>query len=409
MITNEKVDKIMKRFICRLAPLVLCLFSLTSCWSSKELNEVAIATAIGIDKSDSGYHLSVQVLNPAEIVSFNPTSRTAVTTYQTDGETLFQAFRRLTVEAPRKVYFSHVQSVVFGEEMAKSGILKTLDFLSRDHEMRTDFLLVIAKETTAEELLTVLTPMDKIPASKMVSSLENAEKNWAPTHTVKLDELINTLVGDGVEAVLTGVLLKGDPEIGMDMGNVEKVHPPTTIQISNIGVFKRDKLVGWLTEDESKGFNYLQDNVKSTIINVPCSDNSAASVSIEVISTKTKLTSKINNHIPTITAAIQMEGNVGDVECKTNLTNPQNLKEVEESVENDVKDKMVKSVKAAKELKSDIFGFGTLLYRNHPGEWKVMKQNWDEAFQEVEVKYEVNVTIPRLGTITESFQRKGDD
>lgn len=399
----------MKRFICRLLLLVLCLSSLTGCWSSKELNEVAIATSIGIDKSDKGYTLSVQILNPGEIVSFNPTSRAAVTTYRTNGETVFEALRRLTVEAPRKIYFSHVQSVVFGEEMAKSGILSTLDFLSRDHEMRTDFLLVIAKETTAEDLLNILTPMDKIPASKMSSSLENAEKNWAPTHSVKLDELINTLVGDGVEAVLTGVLLKGDPEIGMEMSNVEKVHPPTKIQISNIGVFKLDKLVGWLTEDESKGFNYLQDNVKSTIINVPCSDNSASSISIEVIHTSTKLKSNIKNHLPTFSASVQIEGNVGDVECKTNYTDSKNLEELEEKVENDVKDKMEKAVKAAKELNSDIFGFGTLLYRNHPSEWKEMKHNWDEKFQEVDVTFEVDVTIPRLGTITESFQRKGDD
>ncbi|MBN8210419.1 Ger(x)C family spore germination protein [Bacillus sp. NTK071] len=396
----------MKRFVCHLLPLVLCLITLTSCWSSKELNQVAIATAIGIDKSDDGYLLSVQILNPGEIVSQNPTSRAAVTTYRTSGETLFQAFRRLTVEAPRKVYFSHVQKVVFGEELAKSGILKTLDFLSRDHEMRTDFLLVIAKDTKAEELLNILTPMDKIPASKMVSSLEMSEKNWAPTHTVKLDELINTLVGDGVEAVLTGINLKGDPEIGMDMKNVEKVDPPTTIQIGNIGVFKGDKLVGWLNEDESKGFNYLQDNVESTIINVPCSDNAA---SVEVINTNTKLKIQLKNHIPTVTATIRMEGNVGDVECSMDFTNPKNLEELENKVENDVKDKMEKSVKAAKELNSDIFGFGTLLYRSNPNEWKVMKKNWDDDFQEVKVNYEVHATIPRLGTITESFQRKGDD
>ncbi|TKD72095.1 Ger(x)C family spore germination protein [Pseudalkalibacillus hwajinpoensis] len=396
----------MKFIVCRLLPLVICLITLTSCWSSKELNQVAIATAIGIDKSDDGYLLSVQVLNPGEIVSQNPTSRAAVTTYRTTGGTLFEAFRRLTVEAPRKVYFSHVQKVVFGEELAESGILKTLDFLSRDHEMRTDFLLVIAKDTKADELLKILTPMDKIPASKMVSSLEMSEKNWAPTHTVKLDELINTLVGDGVEAVLTGINLKGDPEIGIDMKNVEKVDPPTTIQIGNIGVFKGDKLVGWLNEDESKGFNYLQDNVESTIINVPCSENSA---SVEVVNTNTKLKVQLRNHIPTITATVRIEGNVGDVECSTDFTNPKNLEDLENKVENDVKDKMEKSVKAAKELNSDIFGFGTLLYRSNPNEWKVMKKSWDDDFQDVEVNYEVHATIPRLGTITESFQRKGDD
>ena len=397
----------MKRLILRLSPLFFCLIFLTSCWSSKELNEIGIATAIGIDKAETGYMVTAQIINPGEIASKNPTTRTAVTTYRASGTTIFEAFRRLTLEAPRKMYFSHVQKVVFGEELAEAGIQKPLDFLSRDHEMRTDFLIVIAKGTTADKLLNILTPMDKIPASKMVSSLEMSEKNWAPTKTVKLDELINTLASDGHESVLTGVFIKGEPQIGTNIENVENVDTPTTVNIDHLGVFKDDKLIGWLNEVESKGLNYFENNVTNTVVNVPCSEGDT---SVELIQATTKVKGRIINNVPTITAVVRVVGNVGDVECEIDLTNPASITKLEEKVEKDIQSKMEEAVTIAQnDFNSDIFGFGEIIHLDDPHEWRRIKDNWDEEFKNVKVNYQVHASIQRLGTITDSFQRKVGD
>ncbi|MDQ7863513.1 Ger(x)C family spore germination C-terminal domain-containing protein [Peribacillus frigoritolerans] len=37
-----------------------------------------------------------------------------------------------------------------------------------------------------------------------------------------------------------------------------------------LGVFKKDKLVGWLNRNDSKGVSYITDHVKSTAVNIPC-------------------------------------------------------------------------------------------------------------------------------------------
>ncbi|WP_283152464.1 Ger(x)C family spore germination protein [Guptibacillus hwajinpoensis] len=394
----------MRAYVYRLATLLTCLFLLTSCWSSKELNEIAIATAIAIDKSDEGYLLTVQIINPGEIASDSPTNRTATTTYRSSGETLFEAFRRLTVQAPRKVYFSHVQMIVFGEEAAKSGIVQSLDFLSRDHEMRTDFLLVIAKDTRAGQLLNILTPMDKISSSKIVSSLKMSEQNWAPTYAVKLDELLNKLSNEGIEAVLTAIVVNGDPNVGKNSKNLEKTEPSTTIQIAHIGVFKGDKLIGWLNEDESKGFNYFINNVTSTIVNVPCSQKNA---SIEIISAKLSIEGHMEKNVPHIEATVRVDGNVGDLECNVDLTNPRTIRMFEAMVEKDIQSKMESAVSASQDkFNSDILGFGALIHREHPDQWRMLKNHWNEEFKNVEVDYTIHATIQRTGNITDSVQRK---
>lgn len=95
----------------------------------------------------------------------------------------------VTTAAPRKIYLSHMRMVVIGEEVAKDGIGEILAFLSRDHSMRSDFYLVVTRETKAEEALKVPTSIEIIPANKLYSSLEMSEQTWAPTHAVTIDEL----------------------------------------------------------------------------------------------------------------------------------------------------------------------------------------------------------------------------
>ena len=50
----------MKKIILLILPLLL----LTGCYNYRELNELAIATAVEVDKIDNEFHLLVQVANP---------------------------------------------------------------------------------------------------------------------------------------------------------------------------------------------------------------------------------------------------------------------------------------------------------------------------------------------------------
>lgn len=395
----------MKKNLVLLFNLILLISLLTGCWNSREIDELSIATAIGIDKAENGYIVSVQLINPGEVASEKATNRTAVTTYRTYGETEFEALRRLTLETPRKIYLSHLRLLVFGEEFAKEHIGKTLDFFSRDHELRTDFYIVVAKDTKAEKLLNILTPVEQIPANKMFSSLEMSEKAWASTYHVQLDELISSILSDGKNPVLTGVAIKGDPEIGMNRSNLESVDPPVTLQIRMIAGFKDDTLVGWLDEEESIGFNYIMDRVKSTIVTVPCTDN--GKLSVELIRTKAKVKVNIQNGKPKIDIEVWGEANIGDVECKIDLSKTESIYEVEKKISEEIISVMEAAVKKAQnDLKSDIFGFGEAIHRADPKAWENLKKDWDTEFETLEVSMKVDIRIRREGTITKSTQHK---
>lgn len=394
------MGKIIKLILILLLILCLC----TSCWNRRELNDLSIAMALGIDKAkEDHYQISIQVVLPEE--AKEPSYYTPVKIYSEKAKSLFEAFRRMTTEVPRKVYLPHFRIMVIGEDLAKEGITDILDMLIRDHEFRSDFYIIVSKDGyTAKDILEVMTPFEKIPSQEMFSILETSETAWAPTVGVKLDDLINNLKAEGKEAVLTGVTIEGKGDTkSKSKDNVEKLKPNGVIKMSDIAVFKGDKLVGWLNEKESKGYNYLSNNVVSTVGAVNCPDADGTFI-VEIKKADTKIKSKIKDSKPEINISASISANIGEARCNLDLENEKTVQKLQSSLEKQVKDVLSSSVKAAQEdMESDIFGFGENIHKSHPKEWEKLKDNWENEFKDLTVTYDVKANIKLTGTIDQSL------
>src|SRR5690606_1539963 len=292
---------------------------------------------------------------------------TPVTTYSATGHILFEASRKLTTKTPSEIYMSHLRIIVVGEEVAKEGIYDVLDVLSRDPEVRTDFYVLIAREHKAKDILGMLTSISKIPANKMFNALNASADSWAATGKKRLHELMDEIVSDGIQPTLTGIKVEGDPKAVKGKENIPYVIPNSIITFHGTGVFKKNKLVGWLTEEESKGLNYVKDNVESTAIVFKQNDDF---IGIELIKSKTEITPKIRHGVPSITVKISGDANVAEVNTKIDLSSPSVIAQLEKQSNKDVKDIITKTVhKAQKDFKSDIFGFGKAIHKNDPKAW----------------------------------------
>ncbi|RCW51033.1 Ger(x)C family spore germination protein [Paenibacillus prosopidis] len=387
---------------------LLLLFPLTGCWNRRELNELGISVGIGIDKAEKGYRVSVQVVNPGEVTAGKTSgNRTPITLYEATGDTIFEAIRKITTISPRVIYLAHLRVLVIGESLAREGIEKPLDHFSRDHEVRTDFFIVIAKGSTAKDVLKVLTPIEKIPANKLYLSLETSQKVWAPTATVTLDELMTDIISEGKSPVLSAVKVTGGVE-GQSQKNVEKIDPSGRLKYTGLAVFREDKLIGWLNEKESKGYSYIRDKVRNTVGTLVCPEG--GKIGVEVTRSKTQVTGKMNNGKPQINIEIRMEENIGEVECQIDLTKRKTIEDLEKSAEQKVAAIMLGTIhKVQKSFKVDIFGFGEEIHRVDPTAWKTLKQNWDEQFTHLDINVKADVQIRRIGTVSNSFHKKEEE
>lgn len=369
------------------------LFLLTSCWGKADINQLAIASAIGVDYTEEGqYRVTAQVVNTPTLREGQGGNQAGVIVYSEEGETVFEALRKLTTLYANRLFIAHFQLLVYGERMAKEGILPATMMFFTDHESRHKYLFLVVKENTAESFLKVQTPSAKIPALEFIQSMETAQKSYGISTNIYTDELIATIKGDEGNIALTSVEIIGDPNKGSENKNLEETEVPTKLKVSYLAVFKKDKLLGYFTEDQSVGYNHIMNNIQNIV--VPANFGEDDKVSFEVRGSKVKTKIKIVNQLPVVTISHDVEGVVATVlSGKSDLTKEE-IKEIEKNVAEEIKKTMEDSLQVAQhEFNSDIFGFATLLHKKEPEYWKTVKDQYDEIFPQIKVEISVKVLI----------------
>ncbi|MDF2960618.1 MAG: spore gernimation protein GerC [Paenibacillus sp.] len=386
--------------------LVVCTLVLTACWDRRELNDLAIAVGIGLDKSGSNLRVSTQIVNPSEVASKRGGGgySTPVTILHAEEPTISEAIRKLTTVSPRKIFSSHLRVLVIGEQLARQGIENVLDGLSRHHEFRSDFYLVVAKGTTADAVLQIITPIEKIPANKMFNTLELSEKEWAPSTKMPLDNLISDLSSPTKDVVLTGIRITGDQQVGITERNVDKSNPYANLQYTGLALFKDDKLVDWFNDEESKGYNYIVGNVRNTVGHLTCPDGGM--LAVEVDRTQSKVKGKLVRGTPQITVELSVEQNISEVQCSIDLTKLETISELEKISSATLKEIMMSAIRKAQKNGTDIFGFGEAVEDADPRSWLKIREDWDQYFKGLKVAVKVDVQIRRLGTTTNALPER---
>ncbi|ANS74463.1 spore gernimation protein GerC [Paenibacillus yonginensis] len=380
--------------------LLLTVIFTPGCWSRKELNEIAVVMALGIDKVEGGYALSAQVLNSGETDAKRGGNMGSlpVITYHSVGVTIPEALQRMHSQAPRALYLSHLRVLIFGENVARQGLGNALDFIARNYQFRTDFFLLVAKAGNASEILDVVTPFEYIPASSLYSSIVVSHDRWASTGKVTLQEYITAMKLSGSDPILSGVELSGKPNEGKSTDNVKKITPDTLIKHTGLGVFRGDRLVGWLDEGPSKATNYILNEVDHTggVIEFP-----EGIIGFQINQASSDLQVHLNAEgKPEFNVHLKVEADLSTVQFPMNLNQPSKIIQIEKRIEEKYNTLISKAIKKVQvDYGADIFGFGEALHRKYPKKWKEYRGNWDDSFKDVKVSVDTKVAIRRIGSI----------
>lgn len=369
---------------------------ITGCWNRRELNDLAVSTAIGLDKGkDGNIIVTDQILYP-EAISPKGGQRAPVVFIEETAAGVQQAVRKMTLKVPKKVYVGHLQLLVIGEELAKSGIIESLEHFARDHEYRRDFYVIIAKGAKAKDILKVFTPFETIPANKLRNSLDTSSNAWGTTAAVSFGELLSMLISGGQEPLLTGIAVEGKTQQGAAKENVERIDVPTNLKYTGLAVFKKDKLVGWLSQKHSLGVNFVRGTVKSSNIAIPC-PGSAEEAFFEPIRMNSKTRAKLERDKPVIQVKVSGEGNMSDAHCPIDMSKQEAIRDMKRLLDEKIKEAVESAVATVqKKYKSDIFGFGSEVERSMPKYWYQVEKEWDDIFPEVRVVVSSDIVIREI-------------
>ncbi|GIQ71078.1 hypothetical protein XYCOK13_39020 [Xylanibacillus composti] len=389
--------------------LLLCLamLCLTGCWNRKELNELAVVLAAGIDSVDDQYEVSLQIVDPSAMSKHRIGDRSPVLVFSEKAPTIFEALRKMTTHSSRKMYIAHLRFLIVDEKTARTSIQEPMGLWFRDHEARPDFYIAVAKDVRAKDLLGLVTPTEVLPAMDLHKSLKVSERTWAPTAAVNVKELFKALKKEGISPILTGLTIRGDMQKGMRLENAKQPISPAEFQFMGIGVFRDDQLVGWLDETESKALNYIKNKVVNTVGRMKCPDSEQDFV-VEVIETETKMDATIKHGQPHVKLDVFVEGNIGEVHCQGDLRDVKVIRALEQAASDELLSVLEAGIhKVQKVYGSDVFGMGEVFHRKYPKQWKEWKHDWNDRFKnDLKVEISIDYQIRKFGKVIGPLEKK---
>lgn len=386
--------------------IVLLTLLLSGCWNQEELNDLALVMAVGVDKAKSGkgFQLTYEIVNPGNVASsqMGGGQGAPVAAYKSTGKTFLEASRKASKELSRHMYYAHTNALVISEEVAREGILDLLDFIDRDSVFRTTTLLFVAKNASAENVVSTLTILDKIPANKLVKALNVTTELLGENVKIDIDEFISSLVSTGKEPMANGVMLQGDKSMGKKMNNIASDMPDVIIKNDGLAIFKDGKLNGWIDGEKARGVIWVMNKIKGTDIQVDWQGKEKA-IGISIRRSKTKVHVSFKNRKPVIHVNINAEGDIDEVNKAIDLSNPAIIRKIEEGANREIEKEVGRSIKTIQHKKSDVFGFGEIVHRSDPKLWRKLEGNWDEQFASLEISVKSELYLRRNGLRSKPF------
>jgi spore germination protein KC len=388
-----------KYFRCIL-PFLLLLLLLIGC-GKREINELAIVTAVGIDKSEEPGKIRVtaQIVRPADARGQTgaPSGGTGEPIYSAtaEGESIFAAIRNLARFTSRRIFWAHNFIIVINEDVAKEGMTDILDFFTRNHETRMT-TWIVATPDKASEVVSTITGLEVVPGEALDKLFRYNEivAESPRTNVMRFEE---SFLSESTHPVLAKMQLQ---ERGISNKKPEQFGSIKQIELSGTAIFNNDKMVGWLSPTESRALLFFIEQVESGVVILPCPEQPSESKKEFTLELKYQgfdITPLYEEGKPKFNIDLTTYADLVESECPEPLGDMK--KELEASLEKKLQSEIEGVIKTAqKKYKVDFLKLGETFNNRYPAEWKELKKQWDKEFTQAEttIKIEAHVNSPVL-------------
>ncbi|KJS03868.1 MAG: hypothetical protein VR68_00295 [Peptococcaceae bacterium BRH_c4a] len=380
--------------------IILPLALLGGCWSRHEMNELAIVLGAGVDRTpDNNIRITLQLARPSAFAGGTEAGGGAAPkqnitwVISETGSTVYEAERNLALKVSRHIYWGHDVILVIGEEMAREGVRKISNFFMRYPRTRETIWVLVSKGK-AEKLLESHSELEKTSAQSVGFLVRNRAGL-----SVMLKDFQMALASRGTNPAAPRVELQ---KLGGPQGpGMEEKLQHEEVAITGTGVFKEDRLVGWLDTSETRGLLWLRGEVRKGGIIIPSPGQPDKLLSLSIVRGKTRVEPEYDGETVRFNVSISFEVDLLEQQSTEDLTTPEKIKAVEMAAAEDVFRRCSDALeKAQGEYGTDIFNFGEAFHRKHKKEWKELKYRWNEEFAKAEVNIAVEAQLRRSGLLT---------
>ena len=391
----RKTNRHLHRKVLSTVACVLILpFILSGCMPYKELKEESIVEGVGIDFGANGYDLTFQIYNPEQNSGSGSkkSGSSTVTILQSNGTTINDAVRNATLQIGRKLYFSNVRAYVVGEEVCSEKFTKILDFLERNHEIKPNEQIFVAKGKAAD-IMTYKKDDEIVPAV----NLELMAQNYAQT-----SKMVNVVILDIFKNVATGITDPMISAISLKKNDSGK----EIIEMDGAAVFHNNSIAGYLDKTQTRGCLWIAGKATGGIVTLNLPQGGLAS--IEILGSSSKITLSANGEKPVAKVEITVNSSLTEIQSKSSYTIDSNFITGLEKLQNEAVTAEARNAvnQALKTYSSDVFGFGLKIFEDKPELWRKIGKDWEANDKNIRVDITTKSSINQTGLTAQTVFAK---
>ncbi|MCQ6557258.1 Ger(x)C family spore germination protein [Paenibacillus mendelii] len=391
--------KNMKSCMCRFllsALVLLFVILLSGCWDRREVNDVALVLASGIDKEGDGIRISVLIPLPGNMGGATgggggSGGKKPFVIKEETGSSIREAVAKLQRGLPRKLFLGHRRVLLIGEEYARSGVDQMIDAVTRMPENRLTVFVAVTKGK-AIDVLNANTRLERFSAEAIREILQSDS-----SLRVTLKDVAGQAITTGSDAYLPYVQLK---ETSLARQQAED------ITVSGYALTHNSKMTAIAKGGASVGIRLLSGKFKPYILTLK--GKNGGNTTLGITSAIVRIKPIIKNGKPSFQINVHSKSSIEeDMNIQRNYDDIGQRIEIEQLVEKSMKQDIMKALKLMQESNSDVIGFGQIANRAFPGLWqRTWKHKWDELFPNCSFAVSVDNKLHRIGMTKENLAKK---
>lgn len=309
-------------------------------------------------------------------------------------DTFENAMRALQLYTTKQVMGDHVKYILIGEKLAKKELYSVMDFIARDEEFRFNSFVYIVKDTPIDEFLKGQVNSKEFLAEKL-GNLEKHIDDFGFTSETKLLTILNFLLEPEQKGLISTISVINDEDaFGFSIESSDEDKAKESVSFLGYAHIKNGKLYEYLSPEESRGCNILQNNLKTAPITIEDDKGNKINLDVQRVVTDYKFDFE-GDKLKKVYIKSRIRSNFSHI---TNILNIYKNNTIGE-YENKQAEVLVKEISGVidkmKETKSDFINLLGELRMKHPYKYEKLKDEWEEILQNLEYEVYVESQITR--------------
>lgn len=383
--------------------LITCVLFLPGCWGKREVEQLAPLLAVGFDLGQEPDSFLITAQYARAKKGGGNGSEIQERTFSVEAKSVREASDKISTVTYRTPFMGSLKVILIGESVAKNGGVKDiLDFIQRYSEFRRSMYLALVKGN-ARELLNLKLRSGLLPAIAIKNNIEGAEE-VSSFPTVRLGHYL-TILGTKTTAPIFPVVEAVKSGEGIEY-KAEGEDEAGETRISGAAVMSGDHLRDYLTDEESKGYMWLENDVINRLIHTADLKEEGVRFGGQVIKSSTKYKVKETNDKMELQYQISTSIAIDEIlGLKKQLTGQEWVelaKEAEENFAKVIEKECKSSIKKQRELGLDFLGIGRHIEQKNAAYWKTIKDQWEEMIPDFPVALDIKVKVHHSGMSSSS-------